>query len=95
MAALTFHTGGCPQTFVRLHREALESEHVSERIHEWIDLIWGHKQQGQASIEAKNVFFHLTYAGRVDIDAIADPSLREATEVWLRIDACGQALFQG
>ena len=54
---------------------------MSEKLNEWIDLIWGCKQLGQAAVDAKNVFFHLTYAGRVDIDAIADPALREATEV--------------
>lgn len=34
---------------------------------QWIDLIFGHKQQGQAAIDAVNVFHHLFYEGNVDI----------------------------
>ena len=58
---------------MRLHREALESEHVSEHLHEWLDLIFGCKQQGQAAKEANNVFYYLTYEGAVDLDEIEDP----------------------
>lgn len=57
-----------------------ESDYVSAHLHEWIDLIFGFKQRGKAALEARNVFFYLTYAGSVDIDSIENPSLRKATE---------------
>jgi len=64
---------GSPDEFVRLQREALESDHVSEHLHEWIDLIFGCKQRGQAAEAAANVFYYLTYEGAVDLDDIQDP----------------------
>ena len=45
-----------PIHFIYLHRQALESEYVSAHLHEWIDLIWGYKQDGQAAEEADNAF---------------------------------------
>ncbi|XP_060218692.1 BEACH domain-containing protein C2 [Lycium barbarum] len=59
--------------FIHKHRMALESEHVSAHLHEWIDLIFGYKQRGKEAIQANNVFFYLTYEGTVDIDKITDP----------------------
>ncbi len=35
-----------PNEFVRINRQALESEFVSCQIHQWIDLIFGYKQRG-------------------------------------------------
>ncbi|KAL4144333.1 hypothetical protein PRNP1_013468 [Phytophthora ramorum] len=69
---------GSPSEFVRLNRAALESSYVSANLHHWIDLIFGYKQQGQEAVEACNVFYHLTYEGSVDLDAITDPSTKRA-----------------
>ncbi|KAG0575918.1 hypothetical protein KC19_5G040000 [Ceratodon purpureus] len=69
-----------PEDFIHKHRSALESEYVSEHLNEWIDLIFGCKQRGAASISANNVFFYMTYEGAVDIDKITDPVLRKATQ---------------
>jgi hypothetical protein len=66
--------------FVAINRRALESEHVSSLLHLWIDLIFGHKQRGQAAVEATNVYYYLTYEGEVDLEAIDDEVLRRATE---------------
>ena len=63
---------GNPHEFIRIHRQALESEYVSNHLHEWIDLIFGYKQTGKEAEKAVNVFHYLTYADAVNIDSIAD-----------------------
>lgn len=69
-----------PIDFIHKHRMALESEHVSAHLHEWIDLIFGYKQRGKEAIMANNVFFYITYEGTVDIDKITDPAQQRATQ---------------
>lgn len=70
---------GDPKIFIAKHREALESPYVTEHLHEWIDLVFGYKQKGEAAIEAANVFHHLSYQGARDLDNIEDPVERLAT----------------
>ncbi|KAK9450527.1 uncharacterized protein V1518DRAFT_414086 [Limtongia smithiae] len=70
---------GDPKIFIQKNREALESAYVSQHLHEWIDLVFGFKQRGDAAVEATNVFHHLSYHGAIDLDKIEDPLERIAT----------------
>ncbi|KAJ2253121.1 hypothetical protein EV176_007482, partial [Coemansia sp. RSA 451] len=69
-----------PEEFIRINRQALESEHVSANLHKWIDLIFGFKQRGAEAAKAHNVFYYLTYEGAVNIDAVQDPLERASIE---------------
>ncbi len=83
---------GSPHEFIRIHRQALESDYVSDHLHHWIDLIFGNKQRGEEAIKAHNVFYYLTYEGAVDLDTITDPI--ECKSIESQINNFGQTPFQ-
>jgi hypothetical protein len=68
-----------PKRFVRINRQALESEYVSKNLHLWLDLVFGHKQRGDEAIACLNTFVHVTYEGEVDIDSMTNPVQRQST----------------
>uniref|UniRef100_A0A8C4NHG3 Neutral sphingomyelinase (N-SMase) activation associated factor n=1 Tax=Eptatretus burgeri TaxID=7764 RepID=A0A8C4NHG3_EPTBU len=58
--------------YLKKQSEALESPFVSQRLHDWIDLIFGYKQRGDEAVKAHNVFHPLTYEENADLDRIGD-----------------------
>jgi len=70
---------GSPETFVRINRQALESDYVSKNLHLWIDLIFGWKQRGAEAVKSLNTFVHVTYEGEVDLESMTDIVQREST----------------
>lgn len=90
--ALPPWANGSADKFVEVLRCALESDLCTRMLPDWIDLIFGRKQQGPASVEAHNVFFYLTYYGSCDVASIEDDDLRIATE--LQIAHFGQCPMQ-
>jgi hypothetical protein len=50
-----------PEDFARKMAAALESPHVSARLHRWIDLVFGVASRGRAAERADNVFHYMTY----------------------------------
>lgn len=53
---------------------------MSAHLHEWIDLIFGHKQTGPEAVKACNIFNFYTYEDNVNLDSIKDPKERRQIE---------------
>ena len=67
-----------PRFFVEMIRKSLETPTVSEKLHHWIDLIFGYKQKGKPAVDSLNIFYFLTYEDGVQLENIEDPVERNA-----------------
>ncbi|KAF0692657.1 Aste57867_16272 [Aphanomyces stellatus] len=66
---------GSVDTFIRLHRQALESDFVSSQLHHWIDLVFGVHQRGPLAVERTNVFHPVCYPDGLNL-ALLDVDTR-------------------
>ena len=83
-----------PQKFVRVLRDALESDISSKMLPSWIDLIFGMSSRGSEARKAHNIFYHLTYIEPSDLEKIVDEELRRETELHIAdFGRCPQQLF--
>ncbi|CUG92603.1 Hypothetical protein, putative [Bodo saltans] len=85
---------GSPHVFVAVMRMALESEHVSQRLHKWIDLVFGVRQQGKLSIESFNVFQRFSYGEEVLRALGATHSIQECKAIVSEVENFGQTPVQ-
>jgi hypothetical protein len=81
----------CPRLYIKLNKKALESAKVSSRITEWIDLIFGFKQQGKEAIKSLNVYRQLCYEGKIDINKLEE---KEREDKMVEIHDFGQIPLQ-
>ena len=65
-----------PQAFLSRHMQAFEGPVVSTLLSQWIDLIFGFKQQGQQAVNSYNLFYYLTYPDQVDLSSAPDLETR-------------------
>ena len=77
-----------PRNFIKVHRDALESEYVSRNLNHWIDLIFGYKQKGEEAVKSFNLFHPLTYQGTVQLNEIKHEN--DFNSIVAQIDNYGQ-----
>lgn len=70
-----------PRLHALLLRKILESELVSQRLHLWLNLVFGGTQQGKQAFQMLNTFHPLTYENNLDFTSLApaDAFTRQAT----------------
>lgn len=63
--------------FVYMNKIILESQFVSDKINNWIDLVYGSKQKGKEAENSMNLFWNYTYENEIDIDHIKENNMEE------------------
>lgn len=69
-----------PYNFIKMQRELLENEYVSENLNNWIDLIFGYKQRGKEAANNLNTFFYLTYEDSINLEKIENEKFKVSYE---------------
>lgn len=83
-----------PEEFVRINRDALESEYVSMNVHKWIDMVFGFKQRGAEAEACYNVFSHVTYFGALDMESLYHTSKGDWQQANDMLENFGQTPLQ-
>ena len=65
-----------PELLISRHIQGLEGPVATTLLCEWIDLIFGYKQQGDEAVRNYNLFYYMTYSDQVDISTIQDIETR-------------------
>ena len=83
-----------PSSFISLNLQALESPITSTLLSDWIDLIFGYKQQGKAAVTNYNVFFYLTYPDNCDVTNVQDNAVKTSVQTQAtHFGQCPQLIF--
>ena len=76
--------------FVWVMRTAFDDE---EHLNEWIDLIFGYKQRGEAAVNAVNIFHPLAYSDSFKEDEYDEQDRKAAIDTILNFGQCPLQLF--
>ena len=68
-----------PRLFVKMKKKALESCFSSQKISDWIDLVFGYKQSGKEAVEYYNTFREVCYP--FDINMLISKQLKEGEDM--------------
>ena len=83
-----------PSAFISQNLQALESPIASTFLSDWIDLIFGYKQQGKPAALNYNVFFYLTYPDNCDVTNVRDTAVKASVQTQAtHFGQCPQLVF--